>query len=90
MGKVVKNRSGGAASSRRGLTRISAKHQVTIPSEAFRQAGLATGDRLRVEAAGAGRVVFARLTDVLDELSGCLRTGGELRRSVDAGRSEWE
>lgn len=86
----VKKRSPQGARSRRGLTRVSAKHQVTIPSEAFKKAGLVAGDRLRVESSGPGRVVFTRLTDVLDELSGCLSNGGELRRSVDAARNEWE
>ena len=39
-------------------TRISSKHQVTIPSVPFRGAGLQPGDRLHAHADGPGRVVF--------------------------------
>jgi PD-(D/E)XK endonuclease len=42
-------------------TRISSCHQVTIPSVAFREAGLNVGDRLRGWADGAGRVVLERM-----------------------------
>jgi bifunctional DNA-binding transcriptional regulator/antitoxin component of YhaV-PrlF toxin-antitoxin module len=42
-------------------TRVSSKHQVTIPASAFRTAGFAPGDTLKVEAQGAGRVVLTRI-----------------------------
>ena len=42
-------------------TRISAKHQVTIPSAPFRAAGLQVGDRLQGRADGPGRVVLERI-----------------------------
>jgi AbrB family looped-hinge helix DNA binding protein len=45
---------------RRGRTRISSKNQATIPVEALKRAGLKPGDELRVEAAGAGRIVLTR------------------------------
>jgi AbrB family looped-hinge helix DNA binding protein len=44
----------------RGRTRISRKNQATIPVDALRKAGLRAGDELRVEAAGAGRIVLVR------------------------------
>lgn len=72
-----------------GRSRISSKHQITIPAAPFRSAGFAAGDVLQVEAEGAGRVVLTKVDAMLDRYSGSLATGGELRRSVDALRDEW-
>lgn len=70
-------------------TRVSSKHQVTIPAGAFRTAGLEAGDTLRVEAEGAGRVVLTRVDELIDRYSGCLDTGGDLRERVEGLREEW-
>lgn len=74
---------------RRGVTRLSSKHQVTLPITALRQAGVAVGDELRVEADGDGRLVLVRERDPLDELIG---SAPELAGVVDlqALRDEWE
>jgi bifunctional DNA-binding transcriptional regulator/antitoxin component of YhaV-PrlF toxin-antitoxin module len=72
-----------------GRSRISSKHQVTIPAAAFRGAGFKAGDTVRIEAEGAGRVVLTKIDDLVDRYSGTLATGGELRRSVQALRDEW-
>ena len=61
----VKNR-------RRGTSRISAKHQITIPADALRAAGLEAGERLVARADGPGRVVLEREADILDEFAGAL------------------
>jgi AbrB family looped-hinge helix DNA binding protein len=61
-----------ARAARRGRTRISRKHQATIPVEALRRAGLKPGDELRVEAAGAGRIVLVRADDLIARYAGCL------------------
>jgi hypothetical protein len=42
-------------------TRISAGHQITIPSGPFRAAGFAAGDRLLVEATGPGEATVKRI-----------------------------
>lgn len=42
---------------RRGYTRLSSKRQVTIPVTALAQAGLKTGDELKVDVAD-GRIVL--------------------------------
>lgn len=73
----------------RNRTKVSSKHQVTIPATAFRSAGLEPGDTLKVEATGAGRIVLTRLDELLDRYSGCLDTGGELRGRVERLRGEW-
>lgn len=72
-----------------GRTRISAKHQVTIPLGAFTDAGFEPGDAVRVEAIGPGRLVLTRQDALLEEFSGALSTGGALRDSVEALRDEW-
>jgi bifunctional DNA-binding transcriptional regulator/antitoxin component of YhaV-PrlF toxin-antitoxin module len=74
---------------RTGRSRISSKHQVTIPAAAFRGAGFAAGDLVRVEVEGAGRVVLTKVDDLVDRYSGSLRTRGELRRAVETLRDEW-
>lgn len=73
----------------RNRTKVSSKHQVTIPAGAFRTAGLEAGDTLRVEADGAGRIVMTRIDELLDRYSGCLDTGGALRERVEGLRGEW-
>jgi len=72
-----------------GRTRVSSKHQVTIPAAAFRTAGLEPGDTLRVEAEGTGRVVLTRIDELVDRYSGCLDTRGDLRTRVEGLRDEW-
>ena len=57
---------------RRGYTRLSAKHQVTIPIDTLAQAGLRTGDRLRAEVRGPGEVVLVREIDPLTRFAGAL------------------
>lgn len=73
----------------RNQTRVSSKHQVTIPAGAFRTAGFEPGDTLKVEAEGAGCVVLTRVDELIDRYSGCLDTGGDLRERVEGLREEW-
>lgn len=73
-----------------GRSRVSGKHQITIPIVAFGEAGLREGDVVQVKAQGRGRVLIARVDDLLDEYAGCLSTGGELGRTVRGLRQEWD
>jgi bifunctional DNA-binding transcriptional regulator/antitoxin component of YhaV-PrlF toxin-antitoxin module len=77
----VKNR-------RRGTSRISAKHQITIPTAALQAAGLKVGDRVVARVDGPGRVVLEREAAVLDEFAGAL-TGVYAAGELDALRDEW-
>ncbi len=77
----VKNR-------RRGTSRISAKHQITIPADALRAAGLEVGERVIAHADGPGRVVLERETDILDEYAGAL-SGAYSTDELDDLRTEW-
>ena len=70
-------------------TRVSSKHQVTIPAVPFRTAGFEPGDLLKVEAEGAGRVVLTRIDELVDRYSGCLNTEGDLREQMEGLREEW-
>lgn len=82
MAARVKNR-------RRGYTRVSAKHQVTIPVATLRDAGIRTGDTLRAEVRGPGEVVLIRDEDPLDRFAGAL-TGVYDQGELDELRDEWD
>ncbi len=76
------------AKRQRGYTRVSTKHQVTIPQDALARAGLRTGDRLRAEVRGPGEVVLLRDDDPVARFAGALTDvypAGEL----DELRREW-
>lgn len=73
----------------KGQTKVSAKHQVTIPVSALRDAGIHAGDVLKVEADGAGRLVLTRVDELLARYSGRLATGGRLGKAVEGLREEW-
>jgi bifunctional DNA-binding transcriptional regulator/antitoxin component of YhaV-PrlF toxin-antitoxin module len=77
----VKNR-------RRGTSRISAKHQITIPADALRAAGLEAGERVSARADGPGRVVLEREAGILDEFAGALSGVYEVDE-LDELRDEW-
>jgi bifunctional DNA-binding transcriptional regulator/antitoxin component of YhaV-PrlF toxin-antitoxin module len=73
----------------KGQTKLSSKHQVTIPVSALRDAGVRVGDVLRVEADGAGRLVLTRVDEHLARNGGRLATVGRLGKAVEGLREEW-
>ena len=75
-------------SRRRGHTRISTKNQATLPVEARRKAGLKPGDELRVEAAGAGRLILVRADEMIKRHAGRL-TGVYPKGYLERLRREW-
>ena len=46
----------------KGMARISSKHQVTLPVESLRRAGLSVGDEVAIEAEGDSRIVVRRIS----------------------------
>ena len=62
--RILTQMSGVKKARRRGYTRLSPKHQVTIPADTVEQVGLIPGDELRVEVDRAGRIVMSRPQDV--------------------------
>lgn len=73
---------------RRGTSRISAKHQITIPSAALAAAGLEVGERVVARADGPGRVILEREAGVLDDFAGAL-SGVYVPTELDDLRDEW-
>lgn len=70
-------------------TRISSKHQVTIPVSALREAGLKVGDRLVARVEGPGRVLLEREDDFLERYRGAL-AGVYGPDALDRLRAEWD
>jgi bifunctional DNA-binding transcriptional regulator/antitoxin component of YhaV-PrlF toxin-antitoxin module len=77
---------------RRGprTTRLSRKHQATIPVAVLAEAGLQAGQRLRVEALGPGRIVLTRAEDDFDELIGAVGDEAYPPDYLGRLRGEWE
>jgi bifunctional DNA-binding transcriptional regulator/antitoxin component of YhaV-PrlF toxin-antitoxin module len=73
----------------RGTTRVSSKHQVTIPVDALNEAQLAPGDELRVSADGRGRLILTVIIDPLEALIGSA-PGLAAETDLQALRDEWE
>lgn len=73
---------------RRGRTRISRKHQVTLPVDALTAAGLKIGDRLRADVSGPGQITLVREEDPLERFAGTL-TGIYPDGYLDDLRREW-
>ncbi len=71
---------------RRGYTRVSPKHQVTIPTEALRAGGVRVGDQLKVDVRGRS-IILTPVADPLEEFAGSLSYPAgyleELRREWD-------
>ena len=80
----------GTSRKREGGSRVSSKHQVTIPIEVFRTAGLSPGDTVKVQAQGPGRITLTRLDVLIDKYRGALTPGAITNADVERLRDEWE
>jgi bifunctional DNA-binding transcriptional regulator/antitoxin component of YhaV-PrlF toxin-antitoxin module len=96
MARRVKNEGGPAdepgpltGSPVRRSTKVSAKHQVTIPAGAFEGAGLAVGDRLEAKPVGAGKVLLERVDSSLGRYAGALN-GIWDKDELEHLRDEWD
>ena len=69
-------------------TRITSKHQVTIPVDVLRKAGLKAGDEVCVEGREPGRIVVYRADDVIAKFAGDL-TGVYEPGYLEKLRDEW-
>jgi AbrB family looped-hinge helix DNA binding protein len=73
----------------RGVTRVSRKHQVTLPVEALRRAHIEPGDQLRVTVDDQGRLVLTPVADPLEALIGSA-PGLSAATNLERLRDEWE
>jgi bifunctional DNA-binding transcriptional regulator/antitoxin component of YhaV-PrlF toxin-antitoxin module len=74
---------------RRGVTRVSSKHQVTIPVDALREAQVSPGDELQVRADGPGRLILTVPVEPLEAVIGSA-PGLSAATDLQALRDEWE
>jgi bifunctional DNA-binding transcriptional regulator/antitoxin component of YhaV-PrlF toxin-antitoxin module len=72
-----------------GQTRISSKHQVTLPVRALQRAGLHHGDMIMVEVDGPGKLRLSRAVDPIEQFAGIF-TGAFEDGYLDTLRHEWD
>jgi AbrB family looped-hinge helix DNA binding protein len=71
------------------MSRVSSKHQVTIPVRILREAGLTAGDKVVVRVAGEGRIELERAEDLIRRYAGSLPAGTYPPGHLDELRGEW-
>ena len=71
------------------MSKVSRKHQVTLPVRVLKDAGLAAGVEVVIRATGRGRIEVERAEDVIDRYAGSLPPGTYPRGFLDRLREEW-
>jgi bifunctional DNA-binding transcriptional regulator/antitoxin component of YhaV-PrlF toxin-antitoxin module len=71
------------------MSKVSGKHQVTIPVRVLRDAGVRAGDDVIIRAAGRGRIEVERTEDVVRRYAGSLPAGTYPPGHLDELRGEW-
>jgi bifunctional DNA-binding transcriptional regulator/antitoxin component of YhaV-PrlF toxin-antitoxin module len=71
------------------VSRVSNKHQVTIPVRVLRQAGIRAGDDVVIRASGRGRLEIERADDLIRRYAGSLPAGTYPSGYLDKLRDEW-
>jgi AbrB family looped-hinge helix DNA binding protein len=71
------------------MSKISSKHQITIPVRVLREAGLGPGDDVVIRAAGEGRIELESAEDLIHRYAGSLPAGTYPAGHLDELRGEW-
>jgi AbrB family looped-hinge helix DNA binding protein len=71
------------------VSKLSSKHQITIPVRILREAGLAAGDEVVIRSSGHGRIEIERAEDLVRRYAGSLPAGTYPAGYLDQLRSEW-
>jgi bifunctional DNA-binding transcriptional regulator/antitoxin component of YhaV-PrlF toxin-antitoxin module len=71
------------------MSKLSSKHQVTIPVGVLREAGLTPGDEVVIRSNGQGRIEIERATDLVRRYAGSLPAGTYPVGYLDELRGEW-
>jgi AbrB family looped-hinge helix DNA binding protein len=71
------------------MSKLSSKHQVTIPVKVLREAGLAAGDDVVIRASGEGRIELERADDLVRRFAGSLPAGTYPPGHLEELRREW-
>jgi bifunctional DNA-binding transcriptional regulator/antitoxin component of YhaV-PrlF toxin-antitoxin module len=71
------------------MSKVSSKHQVTLPVRVLEEAGFAAGDEVIIRVVGRGRIEVERAEDVIERYAGSLPAGTYPRGHLNELRDEW-
>lgn len=71
------------------MSKVSSKHQVTLPVRVLEDAGLEAGDEVVIRVVGRGRIEVERAEDVIDRYAGSLPVGTYPAGYLEQLRDEW-
>jgi AbrB family looped-hinge helix DNA binding protein len=71
------------------VSKVSSKHQVTLPVRVLEDAGLEAGDEVLIRVVGRGRIEVERAQDVIDRYAGSLPAGTYPLGYLDQLRDAW-
>ena len=71
------------------MSKVSSKHQVTLPVRVLQDAGLEAGDEVVIRVVGRGRIEVERADDVIERYAGSLPAGTYPPGYLDQLRGQW-